>query len=94
MPVSNDEDGRSVCRPKKHTYIIIYFLKGVNSSMQKENVNMATMSGDKLETKPVILLERIGSTTFEVAVHFSERSCETLDDKLIRLIEREVKDIA
>ena len=37
------------------------------------------------------LLKRIGSTTYFVSVHFSEKSKETLDDKILRLIEREVR---
>jgi len=40
-------------------------------------------------SEPVKLLERIDSTTYEVSIHFSETSKETLEDKLIRLIERE-----
>lgn len=44
--------------------------------------------------KPVTLLKRIGSTTFEVNVHFSDKSSDTLEDKLIYLLEREVKQCA
>jgi hypothetical protein len=39
---------------------------------------------------PVKLLKRIGSTTFVVNVYFSNASKETLEDKLFRIIEREV----
>ena len=45
-------------------------------------------------SEPVKLRERIGSTTFEVTVHFSNTSAETLEDKLLRLIEREVNKSA
>ena len=48
----------------------------------------------QLGREPFKLLKRIGSTTFEVTVHFSERSEETVEDKILRLIEREVNDIA
>ena len=41
-------------------------------------------------SEPVKLRERIGSTTYEVTVHFSNTSAETMEDKLLRLIEREV----
>ena len=44
----------------------------------------------KREGEPAKLLRRIGSTTVEVTVHFSNTSKETLEDKLIRMIEREV----
>ena len=40
--------------------------------------------------EPVKLLERIGSTTYKVNVHFSNESNETLEDKVLRIIEREV----
>ena len=40
------------------------------------------------------MLKRIGSTTFEVAVHFSETSNDTMADALCRLLEREVEKIA
>ena len=43
---------------------------------------------------PVNLTKRIGSTTYVVAVHFSQTSKETLEDKLLRLMEREVEDAA
>ena len=44
--------------------------------------------------EPVKLLKRIGSTVYHVTVHFSETSKETLEDKVLRLIEREVNKSA
>jgi len=49
---------------------------------------VATTSVKKSE--PTKLLRRIGSMTVEVTVHFSNTSKETLEDKLLRMIEREV----
>ena len=43
------------------------------------------------EREPVKLLKRIGSTIFEVTVRFSETSRETMQDKILRLIESEVR---
>ncbi len=40
--------------------------------------------------EPVKLLRRIGSTTYEVTVHFSASSKDTMADKLRRIIGREV----
>ena len=40
--------------------------------------------------EPVTLLKRIGLTTYKVSVRFSETSKETMEDKLLRMIEREV----
>jgi hypothetical protein len=36
------------------------------------------------------LRERVGSTTYVVSVRFSQTSRETMQDKILRLIEREV----
>ena len=47
----------------------------------------------KREGEPVKLLRRIGSTTVEITVHFSNKSQETLEDKLLRMIEREADNI-
>ena len=49
----------------------------------------AATSADK-RSEPVKLLKRIGSTTFVVSVHFSKTSTETMQEKILRLIEREV----
>ena len=46
------------------------------------------------EAEPVKLLRRIGSTTVEITVHFSNTSHETLEDKLLRMIGREVDNNA
>ncbi len=46
------------------------------------------------EAEPVKMQKRIGSTTYEVAVHFSQTSKETLDDKIMRLIRNTGEEIA
>ena len=38
--------------------------------------------------------KRIGSTTYVVSVHFSKTSRETIEDKILKLIESEVKKTA
>lgn len=48
----------------------------------------------KVEAEPIKLLKRIGSTTFIVNVHFSNTSTEPLEDKIHRLIQREVEHAA
>ena len=42
------------------------------------------------EAEPLKLLRRIGSTTYEVTVRYSETSKETMADIVRRVIEREV----
>ena len=53
---------------------------------------MLALTADKAverTDKPLRITKRIGSTTYKVSVHFSKTSKETMDDKLIRLIERD-----
>ena len=50
---------------------------------------VATTSRDA-ESEPVKLLKRVGSTTYVVNVRFRATSAETIEDKILRLIEREV----
>jgi hypothetical protein len=42
------------------------------------------------ERGPLVLRKRIGSTVFIVNVRFSDKTTETLEDKILRLIEGEV----
>ena len=60
----------------------------------EQSVATTAMSLPGQRREPVTLLKRIGSTTFEVAVHFSETNKDTMEDILLRLIEREVDKIA
>jgi hypothetical protein len=46
------------------------------------------------EREPAILQKRVGSTTDVVSVRFSQTSRETLQDKVLRMIESEVIKIA
>jgi hypothetical protein len=48
----------------------------------------ASMPENRAE--PLKLLKRVGSTTYKVNVRFSGTSKETLEDKILRLIEREM----
>lgn len=57
---------------------------------------MRTVIGNVMRTRednnPPRFLKRIGSTTYMVSVYFSQTAQETLDDKVLRLIESEVKE--
>jgi len=57
--------------------------------MQVETKTMATTSRDA-ESEPIKLLKRVGSTTYVVNVRFRATCAETLEDKVLRLIESEV----
>jgi hypothetical protein len=56
-------------------------------------VTSAAKTSRIAESEPVNLQKRIGSTLFEVSVRFSQSSRETLQDKILRLIEREVQNV-
>lgn len=54
---------------------------------------MPALTADKTverTDKPLRITKRIGSTTYKVSVHFSGTSRETMDDKLIHLIEKDM----
>lgn len=38
----------------------------------------------------ITLYRRIGSTTYKVRIHFSDTTTETINDKILRLIQREI----
>ena len=51
----------------------------------------AARTRSKAHAEPLMLRKRIGSTMFIVNVRFSDKSNETMVDKILRLIEREVQ---
>ena len=46
------------------------------------------------QSETATILKRIGSTTYTVAIHFSNTSRETINDKVTRIIRREVESEA
>ena len=58
-----------------------------NSSSVTNNIRIAAVNAG---AEPVKMLKRIGSTYYEVSVHFSKTSKETINDKILRLIRNEV----
>jgi hypothetical protein len=56
--------------------------------------HQAMMPKVKTTAEPIIMRKRIGSTTFEVAVHFSGTGQDKPEDKIFRLIEGEVRKLA
>jgi hypothetical protein len=68
-------------------------MKTATANARDDGAGAATTSNKGSE--PVMLLKRIGSTTYTVAVHFSDKNAERVEDKLLRIIEREVtKDVS
>jgi len=57
----------------------------------KQTANAAAGKSDEIvSAEPVVLLKRIGSTTYRVSARFSETSKETMQDKILQMIESEV----
>jgi len=63
--------------------------------MQTQTTSVVRTQGDAniAHAEPLKLTKRIGSTTFTVSVHFSQTSKETVEDKLLRLMERDVGEM-
>jgi hypothetical protein len=62
----------------------------MNSTTVIAPTNGADAARTPNEAEPVKLLRRIGSTTYEVTVHYSNTSKNTMADILRRVLEREV----
>ena len=62
--------------------------------MQDSVKNTCNQQGKKPQTEPPKFSKRIGSTTYTVSVYYSQTSKETAEDKLLRLIENEVRNSA
>lgn len=54
---------------------------------QERKANIATIQ--PAEAKTATIYRRIGFTTYKVRVHFSDTAQETINDKILRLIQRE-----
>jgi hypothetical protein len=62
--------------------------------MQTTTNSAAKTQGDAAHAEPMKFSKRIGSTVYTVAVHHNQTGRETIQDKLLRLIEQEVSKIA
>ena len=62
------------------------------SRIMQSDVNSAATENNQSE--PPKYEKRIGSTVYRVTVHFSRTSTETIEDKLLRLMESEVRESA
>ncbi|WP_330391958.1 transposon-encoded TnpW family protein [Enterocloster clostridioformis] len=54
---------------------------------QERKANIATIQ--PAEAKTATIYRRIGSTTYKVRVHFSDTAQETINDKILHLIQHE-----
>lgn len=58
--------------------------------MSEENKNPVNDAA-KMQSVPMITM-KIGNTTFVVGLHFSDTSSETLEDKVKRMIRKDVSN--
>ena len=56
--------------------------------MNNDTSKTSHAAASPLDGKPA-LVKRIGNTTFDIHIHFSETSRETFTDKVVRLIEHD-----
>jgi hypothetical protein len=63
----------------------------MNSTTVIAPTNGADAARTPKEAEPIKLLRRIGSTTYEVTIHFSNTGKDTMADILRRVLEREVE---
>ena len=59
-----------------------------------ESASKAKTAGLKFEREPVKIDKRIGSTVFTVNIHYNAADAGSLEDIILRLIEREVAESA
>jgi hypothetical protein len=62
--------------------------------MQSSVTTTANTQGNNAPAKPTKFQKRIGTTVYAVSVYHSQSSKETIEDKIMRLIENEVRKSA
>jgi len=55
---------------------------------------VAGTQGVRTDAEPIKLQKRIGSIVYEVEIHFDPNATETLNDKILRLMRREMEAVA
>ena len=48
------------------------------------------MNQSKNNVTPAVITRRIGSTTYKLKIYFNENAKETMEDKILRMIQNEV----
>jgi hypothetical protein len=66
----------------------------MNTTITRDTAASAATTPSNVTAMPMKLRKWIGSTMFTVNIHFSSASAETVEDKIFRLIAREVEQSA
>lgn len=62
--------------------------------MQTTTSNAVKAQSDNAHATPMRFQQRIGSTVYTVSVRFSSTSTETIEDKIFKMMESEVRQSA
>ena len=62
--------------------------------MNNETSKTSTPAAVSPLTAKPDLVKNIGGTTFDIHIHFSQTSKETMDDKVLRLIKNDIRNAA
>ena len=65
----------------------VYIITRVAAYPQERKVTISTIQ--KTSENTVVMYRRIGSTTYKLRVHFSDTAQETMNDKILHLIQHE-----
>ena len=60
-------------------------------TVQTATTAVARTRGGNANAEPIIMRKRIGSIVYEVEIHFNPDARETINDKRLRLIRRELE---
>lgn len=82
--------------PSKKAYTARNAFTDIIQGLRPQRNNIASQEREVTINKtncanhqPAVLYRRIGSTTYKVRVHFSDTGTETMNDKIVRLIQNE-----
>jgi hypothetical protein len=59
--------------------------------MQSDVDSAETARGENAHAEPPTFTKRIDSTVYRVSIHFNDKSAETVEDKILRLMESEAR---
>jgi hypothetical protein len=71
----------------------LFFLKGDFMPTKSIIETLSTVMPEKTAV-PTTFVKRIGSTNYIINIHFSDTAKETIEDKILRMIESEVSKSA
>ena len=62
--------------------------------MQTEIKNKAPVQDDETQGEAQMYIKKIGSTVYQVSIHFNNTSTKTIEDKILCMMKSEVRESA